>query len=160
MFFILHVMQDINQANVLEITLAQHGVAHIKRLKKVTKIVFSLGCIVSLLFLVDIYLRYANINLNLYKDYPLLYFQMLIYPAYAVIYTILFIVQLVYFLQFAIYCNRSIEYNDAEAFNSSFKLLYKYNVVAIFSLCLHIFLFSLFLATDFQALQINSEPLN
>ena len=143
-------MENPHQDDTLIITLSNSGAATLKRLASSTRILFLIGCVVSLLELTATYLRYSTVSLKEYKSNILLYTQLALSPFYIIIYLGFLLLQIFQFMKFTRLSNASVELGDSESFNRSLNFLQKYNTIGIINFSMGLFMLILNLVVELQ----------
>jgi hypothetical protein len=143
-------MENPHQDDILTITISVSGAATLKRLVGSTRILFLLGCIMSVLELVVIYFRYSWLALSYYKSNFFLYLQLVLTPFYTIVFIVFVLLQIFQFLKFTRLSNASIGLGNSEAFNQSFTFLQRYNRIGIINCSIGMLMLILELIVEWQ----------
>jgi hypothetical protein len=124
--------------NFFQINLSQQGANWLLRVCKITSWLFILGCVVSVLSIINISIRYFTLYNAYFFDGSLSsVFQLIAFVFDVLIIPVTFI-QIFYFYKFTRRCRQGIELQNADLFNESFQLLLKNSLVAIVIFVLHL----------------------
>jgi hypothetical protein len=123
-------MDNIPENNLFEISLSQQGASWLLRLYKVTRWLFVLGIVLSVLFFINIGLRF-RINMRYTTpDNWLSVLQLNLYGLFDTVVVIITFIQIYYYFKFTRTCKMGIEELQPDLFNDSFKWLFKNTVMA------------------------------
>jgi hypothetical protein len=122
-------MDNIPENNLFELTLSPQGATWLLRLHKIIRWLFMLVIALSVLLLVNVAIKY-RIYMTYKGDTWVFIFQTKIYPIVEILVLIIAFVQNYYFLSFTRISKKSIEAQQGDLFNESFKWLYKVAVIA------------------------------
>lgn len=128
---------------LFEIKIDESGSKSLQLIYKLSKLVFWMVVLVemaALFYTIRNYIRYRN-NDTSFDGGAYYYWELRIYTVYVIIYSLLALLQFFYFFSFSQQAKRSMELNNAPAFNSSFRLLYKSVMVFLVLTVLNILYF-------------------
>lgn len=131
-------MDNIPENNLFEISLSQEGASWLLRLYKVTRWLFVLGIILSLLFVLSLILRY-----RIYMRYNIPHnwitnVEMKILPIFEGVLMVVTIIQIYYFFTFSRTAKKAIEQQQSDLFNESFKWLLRNTLLASVMFVMHL----------------------
>jgi len=121
-------MDNLPENNFFELSLSQQGASWLLRLHKVVRWLIIFFILLSLVVLLEFAIKYRT-YLRYKGDSWLFIIQTRIYPVVEIIVLIIAVIQNYYFLHFTRACKKSIEMQQADLFNESFKWLYKMAVL-------------------------------
>jgi hypothetical protein len=152
LFFYFSGMNQSPETNFFEIKLSSQGADYLFRLYKGNRWLFILLISLSVLLLGNSVIRYV-----LFQHYNqpgwLAFVQAKIIPVYTVILAVINVVMVYYYFHFSRICKKSIEQQQTDLFNSSFKWLLRYTSIACVVLVLQIIFYMFDLFTAYSVLQ-------
>jgi len=126
--------------------LNETGKNYIRKFAAATRILLLIGVLVCLVFLTENIIRLIHYDPHLFSNDKILQFEYRIFPFYAVIYTVLALLQLYYYWKVGRDLKKGGDFNDEVTFNAAFSALYRNAVFSIitFSMSLLINLLDLY----------------
>lgn len=148
-----HQIPPNRENNLFEISLSSEGAGYLNRVYRITRWTFMLGILFSVIQLVNIGTRFRMVtsSTNL-QGGDWLSIVTKIYPAIEIVSVILTLLQLYFFFNFTRIGNKSIELQQSDLFNDSFKWLLRNTRVAITMLVLETILLCLATLANFKIL--------
>jgi hypothetical protein len=121
------------QNNLFEVSLSAEGAGYLNRVYRITRWVFIVGIFFSVVQLVNIGIRFRMYGSSSVFRGSSDWLSILtkIYPVIEIITVILALAQLYFFYNFTRIGNKSIEVQQSDLFNESFKWLLRNSLVAI-----------------------------
>ena len=121
------------ETDLFEITLSQQGAGWLLRLIRLTRWVFIISILFSILLLICSVFRYQitdHYNSDAGGDW-LAFTEAKIIPIYMAVSTVLGFIQVYFFYYFSRLCKKSIESQQTDLFNESFKWLFRNSLTAL-----------------------------
>lgn len=139
--------------NLFDVSLSSEGAGYINRVYRITRWTFIIGILFSVIQLVNIGTRFRMVNSATgLQGGDWLSIVTYIYPVVEIVSVILTLLQLYFFFNFTRIGNKSIELQQSELFNESFKWLLRNTMVAITMVILETFLLCLATIANFKLL--------
>ena len=138
--------------NLFEVFLSSEGAGYLSRVYRITRWVFILGIIFSVIQLVNIFTRFSLMSGSSALGSDWMSIISKIYPLIEIVSVILTLLQLYFYFNFTRIGNKSIELQQSDLFNESFKWLFRNSLMAITMLILETILLCLATIANFKLL--------
>lgn len=130
--------QDL-QRNLFGIQVTPNGEASIRKFASVVKIIIALSAAICLLVASVEIIRVWRSYGNEYDAGGLLQFRTRILPFYAIVYIVIFSLDIYFYWKVAHYFTTGINLQDETTFNKAFDFLYRYAIVGVCGLAISLF---------------------
>jgi len=129
-------MEQPEQNDLFEIRLTPWGKYYIRRFAAIARMIILAGILISFIHIASTVIGYIIFKPSQYAGYKYLLLENRLMPYYMALYCMLFYPQMYFYWQATKYLKRSLDFNDEDAFNKSFRSLFRSSVFGIASVLL------------------------